>query len=139
MHVVGWGANYQAHNFMRDMHLGDAVFFYHLNCAEPGIVDIMRIAREAYPDPTQFDRCDPHYDPRSTGETPCWSAMNPEFVERFDATVALSKLRAVTTLKTPRILQRGNQLSVTPVANKHWERICTLARKKTSKKAHKNK
>ena len=131
--------NYQARNFMRNMHLGDEVFFYHSNCAEPGIVGIMRVAREAYPDPTQFDRSNPHCDPRSTREVPRWSAVNLEFVERFHTTVALSKLREVAALKTLRVLQRGNRLSVTPISNKHWERICTLARKKTSKKAHKNK
>ena len=47
--------NYQARNFMRDgMHRGDAVFFYHSNCPEPGIVGIMSVVREAYPDHTAW-------------------------------------------------------------------------------------
>ena len=53
-----WGVrNYQARNFMRDqMKLGDRGFFYHSNCAEPGIVGIVEVSKLAYPDATQFDR-----------------------------------------------------------------------------------
>lgn len=120
--------NYQARNFMRDMRLADKVFFYHSNCAEPGIAGIMQVVREAYPDPTQFDKNDPHFDPRSTHDVPRWSAVDLEFVERFDAIVALSKLREIDALGTMRILQRGNRLSVTPVSNKHWKIIRSLAR-----------
>ena len=48
--------NYQARNMMRDeMRKGDRIFFYHSNCAEPGIVGIAKVAREGYPDPTAFD------------------------------------------------------------------------------------
>src|SRR3546814_4731003 len=46
--------NYQARNFMRDgMRPGDKVFFYHSNCAVPGIVGIAEVATDAYPDPRQ--------------------------------------------------------------------------------------
>ncbi|MGH8127959.1 MAG: EVE domain-containing protein [Gammaproteobacteria bacterium] len=119
--------NYQARNFMRDMRLADEVFFYHSNCAEPGIVGIMRVVREAYPDPTQFDKNDLHFDPKSTHDAPRWSVVDLEFIERFAATVALSKLRETTELETMRILQRGNRLSVTPVSNEHWKQIRVLA------------
>ena len=48
--------NYQARNFMRDeMKCGDLAFFYHSNCKVPGIVGIVEIVREAYPDFTAFD------------------------------------------------------------------------------------
>ncbi len=119
---------------MCDMHLGNGVFFYHSNCAKPGVSGIMRGVREACPNPTPFDPYDSHYDPHSTRGTPRGSAANLEFVEQFYATVALSKLREVATLKTLRILQRGNRLSVTPVSNRHWERICFIAREKLPKK-----
>jgi predicted RNA-binding protein with PUA-like domain len=48
-----WGVrNYQARNFMRDqMRLGDRGFFYHSNCAEPGIVGIVEVCQLAYPTP----------------------------------------------------------------------------------------
>ncbi|HYW76641.1 MAG TPA: EVE domain-containing protein [Gammaproteobacteria bacterium] len=123
--------NYQARNFMRDMRVGDEVFFYHSNCAEPGIVGIMRIVREAYPDPTQFDRKDPHYDPKSKPESPRWSVVDVEYVKRFKATIALSEMKQDGALDGMKILQRGNRLSVTPVSEKHWKRICMLAKSKT--------
>ena len=58
--------NYQARNFMRAMNAGDRAFFYHSNCAEPGIVGIVEIVRTAYPDPSAFDRKSPYYDPKSS-------------------------------------------------------------------------
>ena len=43
--------NYEARNMMRDaMKLGDQVFFYHSNCEQPGIVGIMEVVKEGYPD-----------------------------------------------------------------------------------------
>ena len=65
--------NYQARNMMRDeMKLGDLIFFYHSNCDVPGIVGIMEIVKESYPDFTAFDPEDQHYDPRSDPEDPRW-------------------------------------------------------------------
>src|SRR5665647_1609390 len=43
--------NFQARNFMRDeMKKGDLAFFYHSGGSDPGIVGIVEIAREGYPD-----------------------------------------------------------------------------------------
>ena len=43
--------NYQVRNMLRDkMCLGDLAFFYHSNCDVPGIVGIMEIVRDGYPD-----------------------------------------------------------------------------------------
>src|SRR2546423_7931367 len=58
--------NYQARNYMREMRVGDKVLFYHSNCDPPAIVGIAEVAREVYPDHTQFDPNDAHYDPRAT-------------------------------------------------------------------------
>jgi predicted RNA-binding protein with PUA-like domain len=41
---------------MRDMEVGQVSFFYHSNCKVPGIAGIMTIAKEAYPDHTQFEK-----------------------------------------------------------------------------------
>ena len=58
--------NYQARNFMRDeMKKGDLVLLYHSNAKPPGVVGICTISKEAYPDFTQFDSSDKHYDPKS--------------------------------------------------------------------------
>ena len=51
--------NFQARNFMRDeMRLGDLAFFYHSSCAEPGIVGIVKVVKQGYPDSTAFDARD---------------------------------------------------------------------------------
>lgn len=58
--------NYQARNMLRDqMKAGDMAFFYHSSCDTPGIVGIVEIVREGYPDFTAFDPAHEHYDPKS--------------------------------------------------------------------------
>lgn len=49
--------NYQVRNMMRDeMKKGDLALFYHSNAGkETGVVGEMKIVKEVYPDPTQFD------------------------------------------------------------------------------------
>ena len=43
--------NYQVRNMLRDqMKKGDLAFFYHSNCKQPGIVGIMEVVQEGYPD-----------------------------------------------------------------------------------------
>ncbi len=119
--------NYQARNYLRAMHRGDQAFFYHSNCAEPGIAGIMRVVSGAIPDPTQFDPDDPHYDPKSTRETPRWSAVEVKFDERFTAPVLLKRMREERKLADLAILRRGNRLSVTPITNVQWKYIVELA------------
>ncbi|HCU88719.1 MAG TPA: EVE domain-containing protein, partial [Gammaproteobacteria bacterium] len=54
--------NYQARNMIRDqVKKGDLVFFYHSACAEPGIVGIMQVVKEAYPDPTAFNPSEKYF------------------------------------------------------------------------------
>ena len=70
--------NYQARNFMRDaMRPGDGVLFYHSSCPQPGIAGIAEIASTTEPDPTQFDRDSPYYDPRSSRDAPRWLMLAP--------------------------------------------------------------
>ena len=65
--------NYQARNMMRDdMEIGDEIFFYHSNCKEPGIVGIMEVTREGYPDYTATDPEQHYYDPKSDPDNPRW-------------------------------------------------------------------
>ena len=60
--------NYQARNHMRAMKAGDLVLFYHSSTEPPGVAGIARVCREAYPDPTQFDPEDHHYDAKRARE-----------------------------------------------------------------------
>jgi predicted RNA-binding protein with PUA-like domain len=115
--------NYQARNFMRDgMRVGDGVLFYHSSCAEPGIVGIARVASTPYPDPTQFDRKSPYYDPASKPESPRWLLVDVQ-VLRKTRNLTLPELRADPQLEDLVVLRKGNRLSITPVEPRHWKRI----------------
>ena len=119
--------NYQARNFMRDgMQAGEQGFFYHSNCAEPGIVGIVRIASESYPDPTAFDPDSKYYDAKSDPAQPRWWLVDVAFVKRFARTVSLRELKAEPRLADMRLVQRGNRLSVMPVEPAHWQTILSL-------------
>ena len=122
--------NYQARNFMRDeMHVGDRAFFYHSSCPEPGIAGICEVSALAYPDATQFDRKNPHYDPKSKPDAPRWVNVDVRFVAKTRL-VSLAELREHPELAAMRVLQRGNRLSITPVEPKEWAFVVKLAARK---------
>jgi predicted RNA-binding protein with PUA-like domain len=120
--------NFQARNFMREMRIGDAVFFYHSNCAEPGIAGIAMVVKEAYPDHTAFDPHDKHYDPKSKRDRPTWYMVDIELERELTRVITLAELRqhAGGALEGLLLLRRGNRLSVTPVDPKHWKFILAL-------------
>ena len=119
-----WGVrNYQARNFMRDqMRLGDRGFFYHSNCAEPGIVGIVEVAKLAYPDATQFDRKHKYFDPKSSPDNPRWLNVDVKLVKKTPL-VSLAELRSHKELANMRTLAKGNRLSITPVDRAEWKFI----------------
>lgn len=130
--TTGWDGvrNYQARNFLRDgMKRGDRAFYYHSSCDVPGIVGIVRVVREAYPDPTAFKKGDHHYDADSDPANPRWFAVDVRLERRFDRVVTLDELRGRNhaRLKDMIVLKRGNRLSVTPVTRTEWECIVSMA------------
>jgi len=121
--------NYQARNLLRDqMRRGDQAFLYYSSCAVPGIVAIMQIVREAYPDPTAFDRRHHHYDAGSDPAKPRWFMVDVQLKRRLARTITLAELRghAGEELKGMVLLRPGNRLSVTPVEAAHWKFILSL-------------
>lgn len=113
--------NYQARNFMRDdMRIGDLVFFYHSNCEVPGIVGVMKVVREAYPDHTAFDPDSQHPDLSSSPLNPRWFMVDVQFVEKFSKTIPLTVLRQYTELSCMPLLRKGNRLSILPVTPEEW-------------------
>lgn len=121
--------NYQARNFMRDlMKKGDLVFFYHSNTAEPGIIGIAKVSREAYPDHTAFDSEDKHYDPKSDPKNPRWLMVDISYERKLKTFITLSELRkhSDAQLKNLTLLRHGNRLSITPVNTKEWNFILSL-------------
>jgi predicted RNA-binding protein with PUA-like domain len=119
--------NYQARNFLRDgMAVGDLALFYHSNTAVPGIAGLVRVSREAYPDPTQFDPASEYHDPKSDPAAPRWLMVDVTWEADFPVFVSLADLKADPSLTDLLILRRGNRLSVTPVTPEHFARICHL-------------
>jgi predicted RNA-binding protein with PUA-like domain len=119
--------NYQARNMLRDgMRRGDLAFFYHSNCAEPGIVGIVEIVREGYPDFTAFDPDTKYFDPKSDPDNPRWYMVDLKFKRRLERTVTLAELKEHPELEGMPLVRKGNRLSVMPVAPEHWEFILGL-------------
>jgi predicted RNA-binding protein with PUA-like domain len=115
--------NYQARNFMlKQMRLGDKVFFYHSSCPEPGIAGIAEVSSAAYPDASQFDRRSPYFDGEARRDSPRWFNVDVRFV-RKTRLVGLAELRKHRELAKMRTLARGNRLSITPVSADEWEFI----------------
>jgi predicted RNA-binding protein with PUA-like domain len=121
--------NYQARNFMRDrMQRGDLAFFYHSNCAEPGIAGIVKVLKAGYPDHTAFDALDKHYDPGGSPDDPRWYMVDVQLQRKLERPITLATLKkhANAALKGLAVLQRGNRLSITPVSEAHWKFILDL-------------
>lgn len=119
--------NYQARNFLRDeIKVGDLVFFYHSNIAQPAIVGIAKVVKEGYPDWSAFDPQHVHFDPRSTPEKPVWYMVDIRFVRELPRPVTLSELKEIPGLSKMALLNRS-RLSVQPVAKDEWSEILRLA------------
>ena len=119
--------NYQARNYMRDgMRKGDKVFFYHSNCAEPGIVGVAEVVTEAYADPTQFDPKSKYFDPASSRDNPRWMLVEVKFAKKLKRTITLRELQADPALVDMPLVRKGNRLSVMPVSAAEWRHILAL-------------
>ena len=130
--TVAWFGvrNYQARNFMRDqMRVGDEVLFYHSSCPEPGIAGLAKVATQAYPDATQFDKKSKYFDAKATPEAPRWFLVDVKLARKTPL-ISLAELREHAALDDMVILQRGNRLSITPVTASHWKYISKLIDKR---------
>ena len=118
--------NYQARNYMREMRVGDKVLFYHSSCDEPGVVGLAEVVQEAYPDHTQFDPKETHYDPKAKRDQPIWDMVNLRAIKPLRNPATLDVLRKTKGLEKMVLLRRGSRLSVQPVSPKEWEIIVKL-------------
>jgi len=114
--------NYKARNNLRAMKLGDDVLFYHSNAKPPGVVGMARVWREAYPDPSQFDRKSGYFDGSSDPADPRWSRVDLAFVARLPRMVSLDDIKADPTLADMELLRYG-RLSVQSVTRSQFERV----------------
>ncbi|MGH9831842.1 MAG: EVE domain-containing protein [Blastocatellia bacterium] len=129
--------NYQARNFMREMEVGDQVFFYHSSADPPCIVGVAEVVKRAYPDHTALDPKDKHYDPKATPANPIWEMVDIKFVRKFDQPLAIEDLRLASGLEKMELLRRGSRLSVQPVTAGERKIVNHLAEKKAGTKRKK--
>jgi predicted RNA-binding protein with PUA-like domain len=104
--------NYQARNNMREMKLGDRVFFYHSNIGKE-IVGIAEVCAEAHPD--------------STTDDDRWECVDIRAVEKLPRPVTLAEIKATPEL-AEMALVKSMRLSVQPVTETEWEIVRRMAR-----------
>lgn len=102
--------NYQARNNMRAMKLGDRGFFYHSNVGKE-IVGIVEVSALCHPD--------------STTDDPRWECVDIRAVKPLKTPVSLETCKADPRL-SDMVLVNNSRLSVQPVSEAEWRRICAL-------------
>jgi predicted RNA-binding protein with PUA-like domain len=130
--TTGWSGvrNYTARNLLRDeLKKGDRVFIYHSNADPPCVVGEAEVVREGHPDPTQFDPKDDHFDPGAVKEEPRWYQVEVKAIRKLPRPVPLPLIRETPALRKMALIQRGQRLSVQPVAASEYEAILALAGK----------
>lgn len=125
--------NYSARNKMREMKRGEYGLFYHSSCKPPGVVGICKVAKTAYPDPTQFDPKSKYFDPKSTEEKPRWSLVDVRYVSHMPRMVTLEEIKAEPDLADMVLVQRS-RLSVQPVTPAQFQKIVAMGGGKMPKR-----
>jgi len=107
-----WGGvrNYQARNNMRAMRKGDFGFFYHTG-EEKRVVGIVKVVKEAHPESTD-----------GSGQ---WECVDVAAVRDLPKPVTLAEIKATPALKAM-VLVRVSRLSVQPVTETEWRKICAM-------------
>jgi len=101
--------NNAARLHLKAMKRGDEAFFYHSG-NERSVIGIMRVTREAAPDPRDPD----------------WVSVRVEPVRPLKRPVALKEIKAEPKLARMELV-RQSRLSVSPVREKEWVAILKLA------------
>ena len=129
--------NYQARNHMMAMKIGQKAFFYHSNTKVPGIAGLVEIVKEAYVDHTQFDKKDPHFDPKSPKDNPKWKMVDVKFVRDLKRYISLPELKALHQEHKSKggplakiALFTSARLSVQPLTDEEFKYILSLEDKK---------
>lgn len=117
--------NFEARNFLREMHRGDLVIFYHSDGDPSGPAGIARVASTAQPDFTQWDRKNPRFDARATRERPLWWMVDILFVKGFRRVIPREVLREVPALARMKLWTRP-RLSIFPLTRREFDTIQKL-------------
>ncbi len=94
----------------------------------PGIVAVMEVVKEGYPDKSAFDRKDLTTIPTATPQSRAgsWSMCASSAVSRASSRWRSCAKHAAKELKGMVLLRPGNRLSVMPVESAHWKFILSL-------------
>ncbi|GAM89441.1 hypothetical protein ANO11243_074790 [Dothideomycetidae sp. 11243] len=133
------------------MQIGDLCFFAESSCKVPGLVGTMEVVGTARPDPSQFSKDSPYYDPKASEDNPKWDMVMVEFRSKFKAKLPAAKLKEHAASPGDPLgrleLFRQTRLSVSNVKPDEWAFIMTLVEandaapepSKTPKKVNKKK
>jgi predicted RNA-binding protein with PUA-like domain len=102
--------NAMASNNLKAMKKGDLAFFYHSNIGKE-IVGVVRVVREAYPDPTD--------------ETGRWVCVDVQAVSALPKPVTLAEVKADPEF-AELALVRMSRLSVMSVSDVHWKKLAKM-------------
>ena len=103
--------SHEAKRHLLAMRRADLGFFYHSNIGRE-IVGVVEVVREAYPDPTAKD-----------GD---WLCVDLRAIGTLARPVTLAEIKTIPELRDMELIRRS-RLSVVPVRQPHWDRICALA------------
>ncbi|MBX2940033.1 MAG: EVE domain-containing protein [Ferruginibacter sp.] len=106
--------NYAARNNLRDMKMGDQLFFYHSNEGVE-IVGIAKVSKTAFQDPTS--------------DNPNWLSVELKPVKKLKRAIPLSEIKKVPSLQHMALI-RLSRLSVQPVTEDEWFTILEMAGEK---------
>jgi predicted RNA-binding protein with PUA-like domain len=101
--------NNAARLHLKAMKVGDEAFFYH-SMSDKAVVGIMRITRDAQPDPNDQD----------------WVSVRVEPVRPLPRPVTLAEIKAEPRLAKMELI-RQSRLSVAPVRDEEWQVVLELA------------
>lgn len=104
--------NHRASNNMRDMEVGDQIFFYH-SVTGKEIVGIMEVSKNGITDPTDPDDK--------------WATVYVKPVRELERPVTLAEIKADPKLEGIELV-RLSRLSVAEITPKEWDYICDLAK-----------
>ena len=102
--------NNAARLHLKAMKTGDEAFFYH-SMSDKAVVGIMRIVREAQPDPKDRE----------------WVSVRVEPVKPLPRAVTLAEIKAEPRLATMELI-RQSRLSVAPVRDEEWKLVLEMAK-----------
>src|SRR5512145_66736 len=87
--------NYQARNILRDeMIVGDGILFYYSNASPAAIAGTARVVKAGYPDHTQFDPADKHFDEKSPRDTPRWYMVDIQWESTFETPITIDDIKS---------------------------------------------